>query len=156
MRWSTFIALALSLTCLRGQDYLNGDFDIDNRAALVQILRNSVKGKWHTHANKTLPFDEFKQQSGRQYLRYEKDAFSGWYGQWDDNGTLRNLRRFSEGKLEGSVFSWRENGDKFHQGRYKGGKRWNFHLLEQQLGANKGTKLQAGQTGWNLYSLVRQ
>ena len=61
MRWSTFIALALFLTCLRGQDYRNGDFDIDNRAALVQVLRNSVKGKWQTHSNKTLPFDEFKQ-----------------------------------------------------------------------------------------------
>ena len=154
MRWSIIISVALSLTCLRGQDYLNGDFDIDNRAALVQILRNSVKGKWHTHANKTLPFDEFKQQSGRQYLRYEKDAFSGWYGQWDDNGTLRNLRRFSEGKLEGSVFSWRENGDKFHQGRYKGGKKdgtftyWNNNLERiKELNYKQG-KLDGVCTAW--------
>jgi len=123
MRWSILITLALFLSCLRGQDYQSVYFDIDNRAALVQVLRNSVKGKWQMHSNKTLPFDEFKQRSGLQYLLYEKNAFSGWYGQWDDNGTLRNLRRFSNGMLDGGVFSWRKNGDKFHQGRYKEGKK---------------------------------
>jgi antitoxin component YwqK of YwqJK toxin-antitoxin module len=123
MRRCILSTLILFLPHLRGQDQYSGDFDIDNRAALVQVLRNSAKGKWQSHANKTLPFDEFKQKSGLQYLLYQEDAFSGWYGQWDDNGTLRNLRRFSNGKLDGAILSWRKNGDKFHQGKYKEGKK---------------------------------
>ena len=138
MRWSTFIALALFLTCLRGQDYRNGDFDIDNRAALVQVLRNSVKGKWQTHSNKTLPFDEFKQRSGLQYLLYEKNAFSGWYGQWDDNGTLRNLRRFSNGKLDGGIFSWRKKRGQVSSRKIQGRKKtWYLHLLGQKPDMHK-------------------
>ena len=115
-----FILLTINL---HSQVEDSEDFDIDNRAALAQVLRNSVKGKWQLHVNKTLPFDEYKQRNGLQYLLFNEEAFSGWYGQWDDNGTLRNLRRFSNGKLHGSIFSWRKNGAKFHQGKYKEGKK---------------------------------
>ena len=124
------------------KDYLNGDFDIDNRAALVQVLRNSVKGKWQTHSNKTLPFDEFKQQSGLQYLLYEKNAFSGWYGQWDDNGTLRNLRRFSNGKLDGSIFSWRKTGTSFIKEDTRKEKNMEPSLIGTKTWMHKRTKLQ--------------
>lgn len=116
----TFLLLLINL---QGQVVDSEDFDIDNRSALAQVLRNSVKGKWQMHVNKTLPFDEYKQRNGLQYLLFNEEAFSGWYGQWDENGTLRNLRRFSNGKLHGRIFSWRKNGAKFHQGKFKEGKK---------------------------------
>ena len=117
---STFFLL---LTELVGQDQQSVDFDIDNRGALAQVLRDCIKGEWQLHSNKTFPFDEFKQKSGIQYLLFEEEPFTGWYGQWDDNGTLRNLRRFSNGKADGPILSWRKNGDKLFQGKYKEGKK---------------------------------
>ena len=154
MRRIFLSTLVLSLTYLNGQDHLSGDFDIDNRAALAQVLRNSVKGKWESHTNKTLPFDKFKQRSGIQSLFFEDTAFSGWYGQWDDNDTLRNLRRFSDGKLDGGIFSWRGNGDKFHQGNYREGKKhgtftyWSKSLIcIKELNFNYG-KLDGISTAW--------
>ncbi|MBN37404.1 MAG: hypothetical protein CMI29_02970 [Opitutae bacterium] len=117
---STFFLL---LAELGGQDQQSVDFDIDNRGALAQVLRDCIKGKWQLHSNKTFPFDEFKQKSGLQHLLYEEEPFTGWYGQWDDNGTLRNLRRFSNGKADGPILSWRKNGDKLFQGKYREGKK---------------------------------
>ena len=98
-------------------------FDIDDQGSLALTLRNAVKGKWQKLSNKSLPFDEFTQKRGLQYLLFEKNPYSGWYGQWDGNGKLRNLRHFSDGLLEGPVFSWRESGSKFHQGFYKAGRK---------------------------------
>ena len=98
-------------------------FDIDDQGSLALTLRNAVKGKWQKLSNKSLPFDEFTQKRGLQYLLFEENPYSGWYGQWDENGKLRNLRHFSDGLLEGPVFSWRESGSKFHQGFYKAGRK---------------------------------
>ena len=129
-------------------------FDIENQGAVAEVLRNSVKGKWTPLTNKSLPFHEFQQRLGLQYLIYEKTPYTGWYGQWDSNDTIRNLRYFSDGKLEGPVFSWKHNGGKNYQGNYHKGEKhgtftyWNGDYRKIREQTYRNGKLDGITTSW--------
>lgn len=87
-------------------------------------------------------------------MLFENTPYSGWYGQWDDNGKLRNLRYFSEGLLEGPIFSWRDNGNKHHQGYYKKGRKdgvfisWANNLTKVKEQNFKNGKLHGTSLAW--------
>ena len=92
--------------------------------------------------NKSLPFNEFRQINGLQYLRLDDYPFNGYYLQEDEMKKIRSLRHFKNGLLHDSVITWRENGLKFHQGFYKKGLKdglyeyWsknNIKILEQNF-----------------------
>ena len=97
--------------------------NFDNLNEISEIKSDAVLGKWTKLSNKTLPFEEFRQKNGLQYLRTDEYPFSGYYIQEDENKKIRNLRYFKKGVLDGPVVSWRENGLKFHQGFYREGKK---------------------------------
>ena len=79
--------------------------DIDDKGSLAKALQHAIKGKWSELFNKSLPFTEFTQRKGLQYQLSGEKPYSGWYGQWDEKGQLRNLRHFSEGMPDGPIFS---------------------------------------------------
>ncbi|MBT3667918.1 MAG: hypothetical protein HN548_10620 [Opitutae bacterium] len=97
--------------------------NFDNLIEISEIRSDAVPGKWSKLSNKTLPFEEFRQKNGLQYLRTDAYPYSGYYIQEDENKKIRSLRYFKEGVLDGPVVSWRENGLKFHQGFYREGKK---------------------------------
>jgi antitoxin component YwqK of YwqJK toxin-antitoxin module len=97
--------------------------DFNNPIEIAKIRAEAVLGTWTKLTNKTLPFDEFRQKNGIQYLRSDEYPYSGYYIQEDENKKIRSLRYFKEGLLDGPVVSWRENGLRFHQGFYQKGKK---------------------------------
>ena len=97
--------------------------DFDNPIELAKIMDQALIGEWDDFTNKSLPFNEFRQKKGLQYLRTSNYPYSGYYVQLDKTSKLRNLRHFIDGILDGPTVSWRENGLKFHQGSYKEGKK---------------------------------
>ena len=129
-------------------------FDMDDQGMLAKVLQHAVKGRWNEFRNKSLPFDEFRQRNGRQYLRSEEEPFSGWSGQWDDNETLRNLRHFSGGIPWGPIYGWRANGMRSHQGNYEKGRKhgtfyfWNENLTKTRETNYKNGKLDGNSTTW--------
>jgi antitoxin component YwqK of YwqJK toxin-antitoxin module len=148
------LTLMLYASLCQAEEVAYETFDIDDQGTLAQTLRYAIKGKWKILSNKSLPFDEFTQKGGLQHLLFKENPYSGWYGQWDDNGKLRNLRHFSNGILEGPVFSWRENGNKFHQGYYKVGRKngifvfWGKNLTKIREQNFKAGKLDGVCTAW--------
>lgn len=97
--------------------------DFNNPIEIAKIRREAVVGTWTELTNKTLPFDEFRQKNGLQYLRTDEYPYSGYYIQEDENKKIRSLRYFKEGLLDGPIVSWRANGLRFHQGSYVKGKK---------------------------------
>ncbi len=97
--------------------------DFNNPIEISKIRREAVVGTWTELTNKTLPFDEFRQKNGLQYLRTDEYPYSGYYIQEDENKKIRSLRYFKEGLLDGPIVSWRANGLRFHQGSYVKGKK---------------------------------
>ena len=97
--------------------------DFNNPIEIAKIRAEAVLGTWTKLTNKTLPFDEFRQKNGIQYLRSDEYPYSGYYIQEDENSKIRSLRYFKEGLLDGPIVSWRENGLRFHQGFYQKGKK---------------------------------
>lgn len=97
--------------------------NFDNRLEIAKIIDEAVVGVWDEFDNKSLPFDEFRQKNGLQFERSSSYPYSGFYVQLDSKKRIRNLRTFSSGLLEGPSISWRENGLKFFEGHYKGGKK---------------------------------
>ena len=75
-------------------------------------------GKWTEFTNKSLPFNEFRQINGLQYLRLDDYPFNGYYLQEDEMKKIRSLRHFKMGFSTVLLFGL-ENGLKFHQGFYK-------------------------------------
>ena len=97
--------------------------NFDDIRAVEKIKNSAVLGEWDEFSNKSLPFDEFRQIHGLQYLRTEQDSFSGCYIQIDSNQKIRNLRYFLNGLLNGPFIDWAPNGRKMVQGYYKAGKK---------------------------------
>ena len=116
--------------------------DFNNPIEIAKIRAEAVLGTWTKLTNKTLPFDEFRQKNGIQYLRSDEYPYSGYYIQVDENKKIRSLRYFKDGLLDGPIVSWRENGLMFYKGFYFKGKKhglfesWseeNVKVLEQSF-----------------------
>lgn len=97
--------------------------DFDDRLVLAKIVSGSVLGDWDQFTNKSLPFDEFRQKKGLQYLPDAEYPYTGYYVQLDRKKRIRSLRHFREGILDGPVVSWWENGLKHTKGQYRCGKK---------------------------------
>ncbi len=105
----------------------NQYLDFNSAIEITKIRKQSVVGEWTEFTNKSLPFDEFRQKKGLQYLRSGDYPYTGYYVQVDGKDMIRSLRHFKDGLLEGPIASWRENGMKFYQGFYDKGKKHGVH-----------------------------
>ena len=149
-----FSVLMTWTSLCQSEDTPSNPLDIDDKGSLAKALQHAIKGKWSELFNKSLPFAEFTQKKGLQYPLSGENPYSGWYGQWDDKGQLRNLHHFSEGMSDGPVFSWHENGNKLHQGYYKRGRKhgnfvfWSKNLSKIREQNFKEGKLDGVCTGW--------
>lgn len=122
--WKILPSLVLYSFCLHsawGNE--EGYPNFDDIREVEKIKSSAVLGEWDEFSNKSLPFDEFRQIHGLQYLRTEQDSFSGCYIQVDSNQKNRNLRYFLKGLLNGPFITWAPNGRKMVQGYYKNGKK---------------------------------
>ena len=111
--------------------------DFDNQNEVAKIINTAQIGEWNLFSNKSLPFDEFRQKQGFQYLRTDQNTFSGCYIQLDTTKKIRNLRYFSNGLLDGPIITWSGNGRKTMKGSYKNGKK----VGEFSYWSNAGNKL---------------
>ena len=115
--------------------------DFDDRLVLAKIVSGSVLGDWDQFTNKSLPFDEFRQKKGLQYLPDAEYPYTGYYVQLDRKKRIRSLRHFREGILDGPVVSWWENGLKHTKGQYRyGKKRWSLDILDRKKFKKFGTE----------------
>ena len=97
--------------------------NFDDRLELEKIISMSTTGEWSELTNKSLPFDEFRQKKGLQYLPDDKYPYTGYYVQLDKKKRIRNLRHFNDGILDGPVVNWWESGLKQLVGQYRLGKK---------------------------------
>ena len=99
--WKFLPSLMLYYFCLYSAWGNNERYpNFDDIREVEKIKSSAVLGEWDEFSNKSLPFDEFRQIHGLQYLRTEQEPFSGCYIQIDSNQKIRNLRYFFNGLLD--------------------------------------------------------
>jgi len=56
------------------------------------------------------------------YVQNQSTPYTGWRKRMDDNGQIRILSQYKDGRLDGLKTGWYENGDKKWEGNFKDGK----------------------------------
>ena len=74
--------------------------------------------------------ESIQERDGLYYLPNESKPYSGWAKDMYDSGQAKGLGRFKDGKPDGRVTTWYENGQKRREVIWKDGeevsaKRWN-------------------------------
>lgn len=90
---------------------------------LNSMIMEAYRGKWFPMSNKTMPFDEFRLSNGRLYKDGNKEPFTGWYAQFDNQDEPRLLCSLVEGKKDGFTYLWDANGTRRFQGEYSQNKK---------------------------------
>ena len=91
-----------------------GQPDLDDSKVLNEILSKSIDTsdvQERDRAGETLAF----------VINFQ-NPFSGWASRMYDNGQVRELSKFEEGKREGLWVKWYENGRKEEEKNYRDGK----------------------------------
>ena len=135
-------------------DVEEGYPNFDDRLAITKIMNTAVIGEWNEFSNKSLPFDEFRQKLGLQYLRADQFPFSGCYVQLDSYEKIRNLRYFINGLPHGPIITWGANGRKLMLGNYQDGKKHGLYTFWSVSGSKvkeqnyRGNKLDGISIRW--------
>ena len=107
------VAVAVSLLPLAGaacaQDSLDAEGALDTEA-LARIASEAYDG-------------ELQKRFDIKYKPGEKKPFSGWFISYHDNGQMRKLEQYKDGKYHGPFLYWHDNGQMNFQGEYVDGER---------------------------------
>ena len=81
--------------------FLNGedktiDPNFDNRLEVAEIVSDSVVGSWDEFTNKSLPFDEFKQKKGLQYISADGEERCAWHFSKEIKATINESNFISD------------------------------------------------------------
>jgi antitoxin component YwqK of YwqJK toxin-antitoxin module len=143
-------------------------FDLDHKETLKDILEEAidiVNLEWVDKHGERLTADDYlrdpfkARKSGirSDSLRYEHNEqkpFTGWAKQMHENGQVKELKQYKEGKLDGLESRWYENGQKKGELHWKDGKKdglwtsWYENGQKRQEGNHKEGKKDGVHTKW--------
>ena len=89
-----------------------GSTDLDNPEILNKIIAEAIDGLQKRG----------KKGEELSYAPNEQTPYTGWVKSMYDNGQLKALNLFKDGKLNGLTTKWYENGQKMVEENYKDGK----------------------------------
>ncbi len=95
-------------------------------ADVERLLKEAVEG------------DSIEERDGLYYQTNESEPHSGWTKKMYDSGQVQALARFKDGKMDGLVTLWHENGQKHFEGTYKDG-----NLISAKSWNSKGEEVEA-------------
>jgi hypothetical protein len=116
--------------------------DLDDNETLAKIIAEAIgEGK-------------LQRRGGKYYAPNQETPYSGWAKRMHDNGQIRWLSQWRDGKKDGLWTWWHGNGKKSMEENYRNGKRdgleteW-FENGQKELEANYMDGKQDGlETGW--------
>ncbi len=83
-------------------------------------------------------FYSLEERNDLYYQTNESEPHSGWTKKMYDSGQVQALARFKDGKMDGLVTLWHENGQKHFEGTYKDG-----NLISAKSWNSKGEEVEA-------------
>ena len=145
-----FLLFCCYVICIDSLLWANRDQEAEFFASL---LPSAYQGKWHLMNNKALPYEGFTQKNGKQWLQGEKQPYTGWYAQYDENNSARLLSSFFDGIRDGPVARWDATGNLVMRGVYLGGKKHGVFTGWSRVGIRIFEKeyVDGKLDGWNFF-----